>query len=423
MKKKNIALLVLAGMLNIYGLFSQETFNVMFYNLLNYPLENNVENRLQYLNTVVDDYRPDLFMVCELNNENGANDILAMMQSINPNYNRAAFVLNNSDDNLGNQNDLQNLIYFDTSKFILESQNEVITIYRDFNHYRLKLNTVNQSTNPVYIDVIVCHLKASSGTDNQALRFQMVQDLTAYLATFPANSNVIIGGDLNIYTHSEPAFQELIDTSNNITFVDPANRIGSWHNNSSYIDVFTQSTRTQTGLGGTTGGFDDRFDFILASENMLANTDIFYVNDSYKVFGNNANTSCHNQEINSANCSGTDFDFNIRNALYYFSDHLPVTLQLQTTEVLNTHSPELKQPIRFVGSNILNTSFLELEIHSEALFNTTITIYNGIGQLVKTIPLKNSIYIREDISNLSNGLYYITLSQFNSNPLKFVVAN
>jgi len=72
----------------------------------------------------------------------------------------------------------------------------------------------------------------------------MVNDFVAYLETLPSNSNVVFGGDLNLYTSSEPAFQELIDATNNITFVDPADRVGSWSNNSNYLDVFTQSTRT-----------------------------------------------------------------------------------------------------------------------------------------------------------------------------------
>jgi hypothetical protein len=84
---------------------------------------------------------------------------------------------------------------------------------------------------------------------------------------------VLLGGDLNLYTFTEPAYQQLLQVTNNITFADPANRPGSWSNNPNFVDIFTQSTRTDFGLGGTAGGFDDRFDFILTSENMLANGD------------------------------------------------------------------------------------------------------------------------------------------------------
>ena len=193
-------------------------------------------------------------------------------------------------------------MYYDSSKFILESQDIVTTIFRDFNHYRLKLNTINQDTVPIFIDFIVCHLKASSGEENQELRLEMVEDLILYLENFPADSNVILAGDFNVYTSSEPAFQRLIDNTNNIVFIDPANQIGSWHNNTNYIDVFTQSTRTQTGMGGTTGGFDDRFDFIMCSENMINNTDVYYRSDSYQAYGNNGNIDCYNNAINDTEC-------------------------------------------------------------------------------------------------------------------------
>ena len=160
----------------------------MFYNLLNFPLENAVPNRIQDLNFILNEYRPDLFMVCELNNIDGANTILDVLQSINPNYQSVIFELNTSDDAISDQNDLQNLVYYDSSKFILESQAIVTTIFRDFNHYRFKINSIAQSTNPVYLDVIVCHLKASSGTENQAYRLEMVNDLVGYLDTFSAKA-------------------------------------------------------------------------------------------------------------------------------------------------------------------------------------------------------------------------------------------
>ena len=141
--------------------------------------------------------------------------------------------------------------------------------------------TINNSIDPIFLEVLVGHLKASSGETNEQLRLTMVNDLINYIETMPADSNIIFGGDLNLYTSNEPAFQELIDANNDIVLVDPANRPGNWHNNQSFVDMFTQSTRTQSGLGGASGGFDDRFDFLLTSNNMITNSDIYYVNNSY----------------------------------------------------------------------------------------------------------------------------------------------
>jgi len=414
---KRVFITLIALCLFANSLFSQENFKLMFYNVLNYPLQAPA-NRIQDLAFILDDYRPDIFMICELNNEEGANNILNIMQPINNNYQRAVFQFNTSDDDLGDQNDLQNMIFYDSSKFILESQAIVTSTYRDFNHYILKLKTVDIDTNPIYLDVFVTHLKSSSGTVNQQLRLSMVNDFVAYLETLPSDRYVVFGGDLNLYTSSEPAFQELIDTSNNITFVDPADRIGSWSNNTNYLDVFTQSTRTQSGLGGATGGFDDRFDFILTSENMLTNADLYYVDDSYQVYGNNGNSNCYNQEINSNNCDGSDFDFAIRDALYTMSDHLPVTIELQTTEELGVNDLTYYIGIKIVGSNVI-TEQLQLKITNSDI--DYLTIYNTLGQTVINLMTNNETSMIIDVSLLASGIYYITSSNKLVEPLKFVI--
>ncbi|WP_323789644.1 endonuclease/exonuclease/phosphatase family protein [Psychroserpens sp.] len=421
--KKKICLVLMLSIFAFNGLQAQENFKFMFYNILNFPLEDAVPNRLQYLEVVLDDYRPDIFMVCELNNSSGAETILSALQFLNPNYESATFELNTSDDNISDQNDLQNLIYYDSSKFILENQSIVTSIFRDFNHYRMKINSLESATNPVFIDIIVCHLKASSGTENQALRFEMVEDLVAYLDTFPTDSNVVLAGDFNVYTHTEPAFQELIDSDNNntIDFIDPANQIGSWHNNTNYIDVMTQSTRTLNGFGGSTGGFDDRFDFIMTSENMATNPEIKFVENSYKVFGNNANVQCYNQAINSSDCSGPDYSAFIREALHNFSDHLPVTLEFQTNQSLSIEEFTTVSTIQFVGSNIIN-DVLKLKLNPLTQIKT-LTITNNLGQIVKTISVKNSLYIEENMSSLANGIYYITSQEFQVKPLKFIITH
>lgn len=418
---KKLYLFAMAWTIVTTSLAAQENVKLMFYNILNFPSEDAVTNRLQYLELILDDYRPDLFMVCELNNESGADTILNSLQYLNPNYDRAVFEFNTSDDTLSDQNDLQQMLFFDSSKFILESQTPVTTIFRDFNHYKLRLNTVDQNTNPIILDVIVCHLKASSGSANQASRLQMVNDLQTYLDTFPTDSNVVLAGDLNVYTNSEPAFIELIDATNNITFVDPANRIGSWHNNPNFIDVMTQSTRTQTGLGGSTGGFDDRFDFIMTSDTMVSNPELSFVSGSYDVYGNNENFQCYNQEINSSDCSGSDYPFFIRDALYLFSDHLPVLLELQTNQSLSIPEFVSENIISFRGTNVVD-DLIELKIKPDYVNDLSLVIYNSYGQSVRRVNVNSSLITLETAA-LSSGIYYIANSKSKFKPLKFIVAH
>ncbi len=398
-------------------LVSQGNYKLMFYNVLNYPIQEPA-NRIQYLQTILDDYRPDIFMICELNNEEGADNILNIMKEINDDYERADFELNSSDNSIGNSNNFQNLMFFNSSKFILEEQFIIPSIYRDFNHYRLKSTTNTEEIDSVFIEVLVGHLKASSGETNEQLRLTMVNDLLDYVNTMPSDSNIVFGGDLNVYTFNEPAFQELLDTSNNIVFADPANRLGNWHNNSSFIDMFTQSTRTQSGLGGASGGFDDRFDFVLTSSNMLTNSDIYYVDNSYEVYGNNANFNCYNQSINSSNCDGDDYNQIIRNALYNMSDHLPVTLELQLNETLNNKDVSDDIGFQIMGPNLISEQLNVKITTNQAQF---LVIYNTLGQVVTTLKIDQLGVVIIDVSKLSSGIYYLTSKTNLSSILKFII--
>jgi len=404
-------------------LSGQTDFKVMFYNLLNYPEEDAVANREQDLQLILSDYRPDLFLACELNNESGANAILDLLQnSVSDKFAMANYVNNTSDDLSGNENELQNQLYFDTTKFVLIDQDEVPTNIRDFNVYRLQLNSINRDTNPIEFLVVVCHLKASSGSANAQIRFEMVQELDNYLSTRPSDTMVLLGGDLNLYTASESAFQELLDGSNNIVFADPPNRIGSWNNNTNFIDVFTQSTRTQTGLGGATGGFDDRFDFILLSENMMNSAVVTYKVDSYQVYGNNGVASCYNRRINSSDCAGDTYSFEIRNALHNFSDHLPVTLTLNSnTELLSSSDIVMPEQLQ-LEKTIVNEQLVIFNQLPE-LLSETFTISNTLGQnVILELKLKLGATI-VSTENLTNGIYFLTLDSNPSVSRKFVVVH
>ncbi|MGB1308067.1 MAG: hypothetical protein ACPG6B_04100 [Oceanihabitans sp.] len=430
--KKNVLIACLC-LISLNSLFAQDSFKVMFYNLLNFPYQTNATNRINDLEVILNDYQPDIFMVCELNNIEGANSILQMIQqNINPNFAMATFVDNTSDDAGSDQNDLQNLMFYDSSKFSIDSEAIISTTIRDFNHYKLKLNTNNQVASPIFLDLVVCHLKSASGTTNQNKRLAMVQQLTSYLNNIPNDSYVLLGGDLNLYRSTEPAFIELTNTTNNITFTDPANRLGNWTYGDAFLDVFTQSTRSQTGGGGASGGFDDRFDFILSSTNLLDysnNSELVYSPNTYQAYGNNSNQNCYNKDINSADCdidgdiNTPDFSLQIRNALYNFSDHLPVTLELQLNQTfLSVPEFNASNFYEIIGTNITSNQ-LHLRANANQINSNKLYIYNPLGQIVKTIILDNTDNHRINVSTLSNGLYYITTPNLNVEPLKFIKSN
>jgi len=422
MKKSYLMLCIAYLLMSLSNVSSQETFKTMFYNVLNYPDQD--PNKLQYLELILEETQPDIFMICELNNEEGADAILLTLQGINPNYQSAVFQTNSSDDDGSNQNDLQNFIYYDSTKFNLEDQQIVPTDIRDFNHYKLKLNTVDQNTNPIFLEVFVAHLKASSGEENEAKRFNMVLQLENYLNNasngFDSNSYVMLAGDLNVYNATEAAVQELLDTDNTVPFIDPANRMGNWHNNSSYIDVFTQSTRTNSDLGGAGGGFDDRFDFIFTSPSLQENSELEFIDGSYKVFGNNANTSCFNRAIISSDCAGAEYSSMTRNILYNMSDHLPVILEFQTSKnFLTTQEFTVTNPLKLINGNIISNQ-LEIQLKDTTLEIKELSIYNVLGQRVLTQSANNSLNFKIDVSMLSNGMFYVVTNNKSIKPVAFI---
>ncbi|WP_117884871.1 T9SS type A sorting domain-containing protein [Aureibaculum luteum] len=392
---------------------AQNIIKTMFYNLLEFP-EAPPTNRLTILKAILDDYQPDLFMVCELQSEEGANSILSTsLQTSDNRYAKAAFVSNQS--NL--TTDLQQLVFFNKNKLILVSQDLITTGIRDINHYLFKLNTTDNTTNPIYLNVFVTHLKSSQGFENEDKRLDMVLDFTSTLVNIPSDHFVLISGDFNLYTGQEGAYQELLDPTNAIVLHDPINKDGNWHNNLTYQDIHTQSSRVSKddfGDRGAEGGMDDRFDFILISENLKNSSTLKYTPDSYKAFGNNGN--CYNKSINDPTCTGT-FNQEIREALYNMSDHLPVVMQLETDKTLATKNlTHTGNYLKFKNGNVVKDHF-SLEVNA-SIFEGQIVIYNSMGQKIQSITL-NEENENIDATNLTSGIYYIKL-QNTTSTLKFI---
>ena len=395
------------------SLSAQETINTMFYNLLEFP-NAAPGGRSDILKNIIVEFQPDIFMVCELQSEEGADEILNITLNSETNtYSRADFVNNQSSGS-----NLQQLVFFKTDKFSLESDEVITTPVRDINKYVLKLNTVDQDTDPVLIYVYVTHLKSSQGTDNQNLRLDMVTEFTSDLETINSNSFVIFAGDFNLYTATEPTYQELLDPTNAIIMVDPIDTPGSWHNNDTYQIIHTQSTRLSPPFGsGAGGGLDDRFDFITISENMMSDPKLMYISDTYKSFGNNGN--CYNLDISDETCTG-DFSQQLRNNLYSMSDHLPVIMQLETNKefVLGMNNFELISPISIEKTMVQDE--VKLLISENYSSTVEIAVFNTLGQKVLSLNSENEKNINLNVSFLQSGLFYIKTNITNARILKFL---
>lgn len=414
----------------------QTRIKAMMYNLLNYSDASVSQQKTPFLKTVLDEVNPDLLMVCELINLTGSNYMFTnAILPHNQDFEKANFEINQSSGS-----NLQQMVYYNSKKLILESSRVITADTRDINHYTFRINTENSATNPVRIEVFVTHLKASTGSSNRQRRLASIEDFITALNDIPSDSHVIFAGDFNFYTSNEEGYELLINNSNPIVMIDPIDRPAEpfpnnssitdpfsfysssstyfWRN-SAYTDIHTQSTRiSNSGLidqSGAGGGLDDRFDFIMMSENFNTSSDLFYVNDSYKSIGNNGN--CYNASVMDPACSGI-YSQNLRTALTEFSDHLPIVMEIETPE--NTLSTAAySQSVQILKSNIIDTT-IELRIQQE-LDLKFLKIYNTNGQLIKTIDIRNkgNKTIDINVQYLSKGIYYISAQNL-TRPLKFV---
>ena len=378
--------------------FAQTQIKAMMYNVLNYSDSEVSRNKTPFLSTILDEVEPDLFMVCEMIDEIGSDYLFEnAIIPYNENFQKAPFEENQS----GNYS-LQQMVYYNSKKLILEETRVITADTRDINQYTFKINTENALSNPIRMEVFVTHLKASTGSSNRQRRLNSIQSFVSYTNNIADDSYVLFAGDLNFYTSNEEGYQHLIDDRNPIVMIDPIDRPTPnfpddgvdyyenynstyFWNNSSFRDIHSQSTRTSNnGLiddSGSTGGLDDRFDFIMMSENFNMSTDLYYINDSYQVIGNNGN--CYNSLINNPNCSG-GYSQTLRDALIEFSDHLPVVMEMETPE--NTLSTNQISEINFIGSNIIEDY---LKIISPGDMNN-LKIYSITGQLIDVKLTKNT---------------------------------
>jgi len=387
------------------NLFSQDTIKIMQYNLLNYgnitewctTENNNMNDKDIYLETIINYVKPDIFTVNEMAGNTYVIQRL-MDSTLNVNgidyYKKANYT----------GSDLVNMLYYNSQKLILKSQDFVNTTPRIIDIYKLYYNSPDLSTihDTAFIICIVAHLKAGTGTSEQNERANATNMLMNYLDSINIPGNYFFMGDLNVYNSSENAFQNLINFSNpQICFNDPINKIGSWHDNSSYSSYHTQSTHTTSGCASS-GGMDDRFDFILISNNILNGTDkVKYIADTYKALGQDGQRL--NQTIN--NPTNNSVPSNIADALYGMSDHIPVTLNLKIEQTPAIIDDINKKEIRLI---IQNPAKDELNIYLELNKKSKINI--------QILSLSGQVLIKKQINNTSKYIHYsIPLNNIKTN--------
>ena len=315
---------------------AQDTLTVMQYNLLYYgnynsgfaecfETNNNTQRKDECIRTLVDYVKPDIFTVCEFGaTQQLLNDFLRHNLNINgASYWQSDNIINYAGSNIINH------IFFDSRKMGLKRHVALRTNPRDTDIYELYLKTPGLAAgDTVKLVCIVAHPKAGMGYESD--RRALMQKAMDYVNQNYPTDNVLIMGDFNMYGASESGYRLLTQTYSNpsICFMDPLSfvgGVGEWNNNASFAPFHTQSTRSYSDECFSSGGLDDRFDFILmADEIAFSYNHMRYVQGSYHAVGNDGQhfNNSVNQGYNSA------VPAEVAEALFNGSDHLPVTMKI-----------------------------------------------------------------------------------------------
>ena len=396
----------------------KDTVRVMTYNLMWYRSftsfctvnNNSATTKDNAMEDIFDYVLPDLFVVQEMGGGSPLNAFRLLSNSINKNG-RINYTMATPS---GLSQSLVNMLYYNTDKFVLESQTfydkdlNNNNIVRVIDEYVLYYNDSNLAMHhdTTRIHVLVAHLKAGSSSSDEIERAEATESLMASLDSLNATGNYIFAGDFNLYSSTEPAYQDLLSyVDPTKRFFDPINVSGTWHNRSAFSITHTQSTRTSGGCFAG-GGMDDRFDFILASDEIMNNTDkMRYIPNTYKAVGQDGNR--YNQTIISP--TNTSVPSLVSLAMYNMSDHIPVIMDLEITLPSTTSIKELLglEKLKFKNPNYGD---LLIDFSNQKQAVKTVEIIDITGKVLFVKNINSDSYAQFDISNLNSGAYLIRVT-------------
>ena len=319
-----------------WPVMAQDTLTVMQYNLLYYgnyqsgfadcyETNNNTQRKDECIRTIVNYVKPDIFTVCEFGATQALqNDFVRHNLNINgATYWQTDNIINYAGSNIINH------IFYDSRKMGLKKHVALRTNPRDTDIYELYMKTPSLAAgDTIKLVCIVAHPKAGQGYESQ--RRALMQTAMDYVNQHYPTDNVLIMGDFNMYSASESGYRLLTQTYSNpaICFMDPVagvGGVGEWTNNGQFAQFHTQSTRSYSDECFSSGGLDDRFDFILmADEIAFSYNHMRYVQGSYHAVGNDG----HHFNMSVDQGTNNAVPDEVAEALFDGSDHLPVTMKI-----------------------------------------------------------------------------------------------
>lgn len=356
--------------------FATEKLRVCTWNVLNYSISND-DGRTASYKKILDEIAPDILVVQEMV-ENAAVEKFANEALANNRWALSAFI---------DGSDTDNILYYDKSKLILHQTTSYPTALRNITEYVLQIKATGDT-----LRVFSAHLKANDTQEDALARDTEAQVLQNRLLQITGGEQayIIVAGDLNFYSTSEPAYIRLTSSATSLL----TDLLDGWtRNDGAQSILYTQSTRTVADAncgGGTTGGIDDRFDFILPSGALAAK----YVQGSYTVFGNDGVDRLNSSIDNPPNLS---VSADIAAALRCASDHLPVYADFVFDNKTSVPESFQSASIRIYPMPVTDGSVVE--VYSDENY---ISIVDILGQEIYATTIEGDRII---LPHLTPGIY------------------
>ena len=211
MKKLLLWLFIILGTLTAKA---QDTLTIMQYNLLNYgnftsyctSSNNNVARKTGYDAIIVHYVKPDIISVNEMTTTRSYHDYLL---NNGLNTDGVDYYAKASDTQSNGYQYTMNVLYYNKNKLGEAGHTIAQTDIRDIDIYKLYYKSANLNQgDTTFIYCVVAHLKAGNKSGDVAKRAVMADNTMDYIATHHPDENYLMMGDFNVYTDTEPAFQD-----------------------------------------------------------------------------------------------------------------------------------------------------------------------------------------------------------------------
>lgn len=337
------------ALLGLHAAIAQSPLRVCTYNISNYAGGRDADLGLLFFKLSASGVRlkPDLLLVQEITSSGGR---LALLN-----------ILNTASGSPGDYAaspwdipvDTQSVLYYRTSKIDFISQTQLaagssVSPNQPRDVLRCLVRLHGYSADSTVFAIYNSHFKAGSAADDMTRRETECNIIRNDANTLNAAYARLIGGDFNIQSSNETAYQILVGSTGNNTgrFYDPTNRPGTWNNSSTYKFLHSQDP-----IGA--GGMDDRYDQILMTSALFDGASLEYIgnqtipfssttwndpNHSYRTFGNDGTS--YNLALNSTSNAMVDNDvaLAIKNAANG-AGHIPVFLDIKVPPKINASLP------------------------------------------------------------------------------------